>query len=202
VANQRRRGPRIDCATKTIEWLLEPPPMREVAHRCASCSSPRRRPRVYGLPAEAVFHWPPVVRVLEMAANPPRLRPGPPASGPSVRDRHATWPNSRGGGAVRRPELACARGLAQGGLPRQPAAATATSPAVVAAVIRYGRPRRPGCDPARASGDRPTSLLADGNRPPTGGGGTCCISHSCHNARGPRSGLRGQRSRSRAALRR
>ena len=164
----------------TVAWLLEPSnpcvrwrTLRELLER------PQDDPEVSTAAAD-VLAWPPVRRILEMLSDPEafawpegiRLTAAQPA-----RDL-ATL--ARIGVPDGRPEAARAAGFLRSRLPDN-RSSDCYLPQMVAALVRYGDPDDPELSDL-VNKVIANETLADGNRPPTGGGGSCCASHSCHNA--------------------
>jgi hypothetical protein len=131
--------------------------------------------------AAAVYAWPPIRRVLQMLEDPdgfvwpPGIR-----AGQWARAGRDLAMLTRVGVPPGLPEL---RSAARRLVAERPdnRSSDCYQPQHVAALLRYGDPDDPDVVPLvhRVIANE---LMADGNRPPTGGGGACCISHSCHNA--------------------
>lgn len=164
-----------------VAWLLKPSnpcvrwrTLREILGRTDDDPEVREA-------ATAVFAWPPIQRVLRMLEDPDGF-PWPPGI------KSAQWARpgrdlamlTRVGVPPGRPDLrsAARRLIAECTDNRS---SDCYQPQHVAALLRYGDADEPEVEPLvhRVIANE---LLADGNRPPTGGGGTCCIGHSCHNA--------------------
>jgi len=161
-------------------WLLEPSnpcvrwrTLRELLGRADHDPDVREA-------AEAVYRWPPIARVLEMAADPANfawpdgLRPVAAQPGRDL----ATL--ARVGVPPGRPELRLWAAALKRMLPDN-RSSDCYLPQMVAALLRFGDPADPDV-PRLVEKVVANEVLADGNRPPTGGGGSCCISHSCHSA--------------------
>ena len=179
---KQQAGPRRSPEQEpVVAWLLEPGnpcvrwrTLRELLGRADDDPDVREA-------AAAVYAWPPIQRVLQMLEDPDGF-----AWPPGIKTAQWARPGrdlamlARVGVPPGRPEL---RSAAQRLKVERPdnRSSDCYLPQHVAAFLRYGDPEDPDVVPLvhRVVANE---LLADGNRPPTGGGGTCCISHSCHNA--------------------
>lgn len=173
-------SPGLRPTDQTLAWLLEP------ANPCVRWRTLRE---LLGRPdedsdvqdaAEAVLRWPPVRRLLEMAANPAGY-----AWPPGIRLAPFTRPGrdlaqlARVGVPPGRPELAAGAAYLKTDPPDH-RTSDCYFPQLVAAAVRYCPPEDPDV-PRLVERVAANEMLADGNRPPTSGG-TCCLSHSCHSA--------------------
>lgn len=162
-----------------IGWLLEPsnPCVRWRALR-ELLGKTDEDPEVHEA-AAAVYRWPPIARVFEMAADPARfawpagIRP---VAAQPCRDLAAL---ARVGVPPGRAELRLAAAALKQRLPDR-RDSDCYLPQMVAALVRFGDPDDPDV-PSLVEKVAVNEVLADGDRPPTGGGG-CCDSHSCHSA--------------------
>lgn len=170
-----------DSTQAVVAWLLEPSnpcvrwrTLRELLGR------PDDDPEVRAAAADVVA-WPPIRRVLDMLADPEGF-----AWPPGIKTAQWARPArdlaqlARVGVPPDRQELACAAARLLRDHPDN-RSSDCYLPQHVAAAVRYGAPDDPDLVPLIRRAIE-NELMADGNRPPTGGGGTCCIGHSCHNA--------------------
>ncbi|MBI2303058.1 MAG: hypothetical protein HYU66_29475 [Armatimonadetes bacterium] len=161
-------------------WLLEPSnpcvrwrTLRELLDR------PDDDPEVREA-ADAIYRWPPIRSLLDLAADPAGypwpagVRRG---AAQTVRDLGQL---TRLGVPPGAPVLEAAAARLKEHLPDN-RSSDCYLPQMVMGLLRYGDPADPDL-PALVEKVIANEVLADGNRPPTGGGGSCCISHSCHSA--------------------
>lgn len=187
----REAQPGIWPSETITAWLLEPSnpcvrwrTLRELLGKADDDPEVREA-------AEAICRWPPIARVLQMAADPAgfawpdgiRLRAAPPGRD-FVRVAYAPGRDLARLACVGvppgRPELSLGAAALKQLLPDM-RESNCYPPQMAAALVRFGDPADPDV-PGLVERVVANEPLADGNRPPTDRSNACGVSHSCHSA--------------------